>query len=62
MKACLEEHGVSTSEPPSQATFVDDYLSGKATDWSPFADIPNGTEARWRELRHACPQSPPDLP
>jgi hypothetical protein len=62
MRACLQEHGVSTSEPPSQATFVDDYLSGKATAWSPFSDIPNGTEARWRELLHACPQSPPDLP
>ena len=57
MKACLADHGVSTSEPPSQAAFVDDYLSGQAP-WSPYSEIPDDTgEARRRELYRDCPQT-----
>lgn len=58
MKACLEDHGLSTSEPPSQAAFVDDYLSGQAP-WSPYLDVPDDVdEARRRELNRDCPQTP----
>lgn len=57
-KDCLEARGITASEPPSKATFMDDYLAGRAP-WSPYADVPKDlTEAEWEDLNLECPQAP----
>lgn len=56
-KSCLEEHGFSTSEPPSRGAFVDDYLNGRAP-WTPYSDVRRDvSEDKWQELNRECPQS-----
>jgi hypothetical protein len=56
--SCITNEGYSTTEPPSEQTFVDDYVSGKPT-WSPFLELPKTlSQAEWEQLNVTCPQTP----
>lgn len=54
--ACLEERGANVPEPPSKATFVEEF--GTAGSWWPYNFVvPAGPEADW-ETRIECPEYP----
>lgn len=55
---CIESMGYEVSEtPPSEETFVDDYLSGRAV-WSPFLALSKQlTTSEWEDLIESCPQT-----
>lgn len=61
LTTCLEGHGVPVDEPPTQDTWVDDYITGKQS-WDPYAAFwRQNTEASFdavNELYGACPQFP----
>lgn len=53
---CLEDRGASVPEPPSKATFVEEF--GTAGSWWPYNYVvPSGPESDW-ETRIACPEYP----
>lgn len=53
---CLEERGAVIPEPPSKATFVEEF--GTTGNWWPHNYVaPSGPEADW-ETRIACPEYP----
>ena len=53
---CLEERGAVIPEPPSKATFVEEF--GTTGNWWPHNYVaPSGPEADW-ETRLACPEYP----
>lgn len=58
---CIEAEGftVTAGPPPSQATFMDEYLSGSAP-WSPFVGLDSqvADSGAWDHLVAACPQTP----
>lgn len=55
---CLEEQGFNVAEPPpSEAVFMEDYLSGEPP-WSPFLGLPAMSQTEWDSLMSACPQTP----
>lgn len=53
---CLESRGASIPEPPSKATFVEEF--GSAGSWWPYNFVePGGPKADW-ETRLQCPEYP----
>lgn len=54
---CLESRGVVVDDPPSRATFIDSYTSGKA--WNPYKNVLGTAGVKWGEINAACPQTPP---
>lgn len=56
---CLEEEGVSVSEPPSFQKFRDTWETEDA--WSPYSSVDPGSQSKWDQLNKTCPQNPDDL-
>lgn len=56
VRTCLSDHGYTTSEPPAQQEFVQNYLAG-TPPWSPYLDVPQDVQGQaWTDLNRACPQ------
>ena len=54
-RACLTELGHTSTEPPSKAQFVDDYLSGQAP-WNPYSELSALDQEEWARINEVCPQ------
>ena len=55
---CLKDKGFDVSDPPSEATFVDQYSQAP---WSPYDDVTTPSEDEWFALQENCPQMPEAL-
>ena len=53
---CLEKHGQSIPNPPSEQTFADSYST--TGGWTPYSYVSDVSESRWAELNKECPQQP----
>lgn len=61
MKSCLQDLGYEVSEPPSEETFVAQYVTPLADYWNPFEDLSTLTPEEFEEATAVCPQVPPEL-
>ncbi|WP_431798581.1 hypothetical protein [Microbacterium kunmingense] len=57
---CLEDRGITVTDPPSETTFVEGYYSAPNL-WTPYTNLPTLSEAQVAELYAACPAQPSDL-
>lgn len=53
---CLQGLGIPVDPPMSEQSYVDAYLSGKAPEWSSYANVVSQTRLTFDDVQKKCPQ------
>lgn len=54
---CLQELGIQVDLPPSEQTYIDEYLRQKYSSWSAYAHVAQNGKLSFAEVEKKCPQA-----